>query len=119
MEARIEFNEEEIKKTVDLPSDDNYIKEEQRHIKLEYKRELIGKLTQENYLRKLYTERIFLFTCLWVLIVMTIVFFNGLNCFNFILSDKIIITLITSTTLNIFGFFTLVVRYLFNPKHST
>ena len=30
------------------------------------------------------------------------------------LSDKVIMTLITSTTINVFGFFLLVLKYLFN-----
>jgi hypothetical protein len=37
----------------------------------------------------------------------------------FILSDGVLIALITTTTANVFGFFYVVVNYLFNKDKST
>jgi hypothetical protein len=74
--------------------------------------------------RKRYARHIFLFTCLWATTIFIILILSGLKCikdvkyFEFSLSDKVLITLITSTTVNFFGFFLLVVKYLFNTPEK-
>jgi len=35
------------------------------------------------------------------------------------LSDTVLVTLITTTTASVFGFFLLVMKYLFNPEFET
>ncbi|MBF4494768.1 hypothetical protein IRZ83_14345 [Flavobacterium sp. JLP] len=67
--------------------------------------------------RKNYAEYIFSFTCLWCIAILFILIWKGMGKLN--LSDEIIITLIGSSTVNVFVFFRLVTKYLFNEAKST
>lgn len=82
-----------------------------KEIKLAY----LNTLKQNNTERKKYARHIFFFTCAWAITIVIIIFCDGLNNF-FHLSDSVLITLITTTTINFFGFFLLVTKYLFNAK---
>lgn len=64
--------------------------------------------------RKKYAGYIFWLTCIWAFLIFLVVFLQGFGGTN--LSDKVVITLITSTTINFFGFFLLVTKYLFNSN---
>ncbi|MDI9364583.1 MAG: hypothetical protein QM541_06510 [Flavobacterium sp.] len=89
---------------------------------LKTKREYNLLLVQNRKERKKYAKLIFRLTCSWTTLIFIIIIANGLTCINdkkyfeFNLSDKVLITLITSTTINFFGFFLLVVKYLFNTN---
>jgi len=76
---------------------------------------------QNTELRKKYAKNIFILTCFWasaIILILLLVAANNWDCFY--LSDRVILTLITSTTVNIYGFFLLVVKYLFpSPKTKT
>ena len=82
-------------------------------------------LEQNRIERKSYARRIFLFTIVWGLLIFLVIFSVATKKFlvfsqsEFNLSDKVVITLITSTTINFFGFFLLVVKYLFNTGSNT
>lgn len=69
-------------------------------------------LKQDNEQRIKYAEYIFTFTCVWCLCVFVFLTLSGFQK-NFIMSDNVIITLITTTTINAFVFFRLVTKYLF------
>lgn len=76
-------------------------------------------LVQNNKERKKYAFLIFIFTCLWTFFIFVILFCQGFGdnkpfCFN--LPDSVLITLITTTTVNFLGFFLLVTKYLFHAK---
>ena len=64
--------------------------------------------------RKKYAKYIFLLTCIWATLIFVLIFFQGFKLME--LGDKVVITLITSTTINFFGFFLLVTKYLFNSN---
>lgn len=64
--------------------------------------------------RKKYAGYIFKLTCIWAGLIFIIIFLQGLGYTK--ISDKVVITLITSTTINFFGFFLLVTKYLFNSN---
>lgn len=69
--------------------------------------------------RKKYALWIFFLTCFWAICIFTVVFFLGFGQYlHFKISDSVMIALITSTTINFFGFFLLVIRYLFAVKKS-
>lgn len=89
-------------------------------------------LTQNIRERKKYAEYIFWMVCVWLVMVIMIVCLNGIGeiyCYNFLdpllrtgvkyvsfnfhLSDTVIITLVTTATVNITGFFLVVTKYLF------
>lgn len=71
---------------------------------------------QNNVERKKYAGFIFLLTCIWACLIFVLIFFVGFSVMK--ISDSIIITLISSTTINFFGFFFLVVKYLFNTGNA-
>ena len=79
-------------------------------------------LQQDREARKDYANKTFILTCVWGLLIFVIIFSIAKGSFifydkwNFKLSDKVLITLITSTTVNFFGFFLLVMKYLFHTK---
>lgn len=97
-------------------------------------------LSQNIRERKKYAEYIFWMVSIWLITVVIIVWLNGLGeiyCYNFldpllrtgvkyihfkfILSDTVIITLITTATVNITTFFLVVTKYLFpnTPEKDT
>lgn len=78
---------------------------------------IIYNYRQNTAERKKYADLIFQFTCGWCIIVVVIIFGCGRDVLH--LSDLILTTLIGSTTLNVFGFFLLVTKYLFNETKST
>lgn len=67
--------------------------------------------------RKRYSYRIFLITSGWLIAVLTIIILSGLNILK--LSDAVLIALLGSTTVNVLGFFVIVIQYLFNKDKST
>ncbi len=83
----------------------------------EFKSEQLKRLREDNAARKNFSIAIFIITVIWMFLVLWIVF----NCAKggLHLSDAVLIALITTTTANVFGFFYLVVNYLFNKEKST
>ncbi|SFW13309.1 hypothetical protein [Chitinophaga sancti] len=71
---------------------------------------------QNNVERKKYAGWIFVLTCIWAFLIFVLIFCVGLSFMT--ISDSIIVTLISSTTINFFGFFFLVVKYLFNTGNG-
>ena len=81
------------------------------------KKEVLASLQQNNRERVKYAKWTFVLTFCWIFVVMGLVFLNGYHPKNgklLELSDSVIITLITTTTINVFGFFLLVIKFLFN-----
>ena len=63
-------------------------------------------------LRKEYIPRLFVLTCVW-LIVVTVFLWRVAGGRDFYLYDKVLIALITSTTINVIGIFLIAARWLF------
>ena len=78
---------------------------------VEEKRNLNSNLRQDRNLRKAYANKLFKLTCIWITLIFVMLFLQGFN--RLLLSDKVLITLISSTTATFLGLFTLVIRYLF------
>ncbi len=57
----------------------------------------------------------FLVTC-WIHEVLKIVFLQGYHTKSFNLSDSVLIALLTTTSINIFGYLLIVLKYLFDNK---
>ena len=94
-------------------AEEEYVEEElDKGIKLAY----LNTLNQNNAERKKYARHIFFFTCGWATSIVGIILLDGFSWKCFYLSDSVLITLITTTTVNFFGFFLLVTKYLFNAK---
>jgi hypothetical protein len=93
----------------------SYVKEADfidQELNYEIKRAYLKTLQDNNIQRKRYAINTFILTCCWIAIVIVIVVLTGLK--RLILSDAVLITLITTTTASVFGFFLLVMKYLFN-----
>src|SRR5687767_4336801 len=90
---------------------------EKRDMEEEFSRAQLKRLLDDNKARKSFSQWIFAITVLWMFIVLVIV----VQCSRgiFLLSDGVLIALITTTTANVFGFFYVVVNYLFNKDKST
>lgn len=82
------------------------------------KKEVLASLQQNNRERLRYAKWTFVLTCFWIFLVMILVFMNGYHPAAgnrpLQLSDTVIVTLISTTTINVFGFFLLVIKFLFN-----
>lgn len=80
----------------------------------EEKRERIRGLRQNIDERKHYAKYLFKFLVGHMALVFVILFFNGFMFCGFLLSDTVIVALITTTTANVLTMFYFVVKYLFN-----
>jgi hypothetical protein len=112
-----DFLEIPVLPTTEIETAKSAVEEEKNYLENKRRSAFVEKFLSENTLRQTLTHRIFKFTCIWLAIVLLIVISCGLGLLK--LSDTVIITLITTTTANVIGFFVLVIRYLFNPKKST
>jgi hypothetical protein len=83
----------------------------------EFSKAQLKRLIDDNNARKMFSKRLFGITVLWMFIVLGIVIQCGRKVIT--LSDGVLIALITTTTANVFGFFYVVVNYLFNKDKST
>lgn len=80
-------------------------------------REQVQRFRQDNEGRRILRDAIFAVTVIWMLLVLLIVWHVGAGKMR--LSDSVLITLITTTTMNVFGFLYVVVNYLYNKDKST
>ena len=64
-------------------------------------------------LRLGYTGKIFWLVVAWLVCVLAAVLMSGFSVGGFSLSDKVIITFITSTTINVVGLFLVVAKWMF------
>lgn len=74
---------------------------------------------QDREQRKRYADYIFVFLCIYMVLVFTVLILCGCCGVGFCLSDSVIIALITTTTANIIGIFIFVVRYLFKSSDES
>lgn len=77
----------------------------------------VERFRQDNEGRKVLRDAIFTVTVVWMFLVLLIVWHSGAGKLK--LSDSVLITLITTTTANVFGFLYVVVNYLYNKHKST
>ncbi len=109
-----------IKAAIETASEtpDNNTKTEKRSLY----QDQYDKATLDNFLlnqeaRKKYAHRIFIITSGWLISVVGILLLAGFR--KIVLSDAILIALLGTTTVNVLGFFVIVIQYLFNKDKST
>lgn len=84
---------------------------------LEYEKLENEKQNRED--RKKYANRIYWLMVSWISAIMIIIIAQGFGeNINFEVSDKVLITLIGGTTINILGVFVIVAKYLFNHANN-
>lgn len=86
------------------------------HAYIDKLNEEIEGLRQDRLQRKIFGYIIFGFMCIYMLSVLVIVYFIGFDVA--ILSDKVIITLLTTSLASVIGVFNFVAKYLFPNKKS-
>lgn len=74
-----------------------------------YKKEEEQKHRQREYM----TPALRNIACGWILAVIVILFYQGLRAWGFNLSDKVLITLLTTTSVNVLGLFLIALNYLY------
>lgn len=83
---------------------------------VEKQREEIGGLKQDRQQRKIFGYCIFGFLCLYMMSVIVVVFLYGFGMMY--LSDTVLVTLLTTTLVEVIGIFNFVVKHLF-PQGRT
>jgi hypothetical protein len=89
----------------------SYVKDQ---VELDIRRAYLESLQDNNRQRKQYARNTFILTCIWISVVLVIAGLSGFEKIK--LSDTVLVTLITTTTANVFGFFFLVMKYLFRTE---
>lgn len=84
---------------------------------LEQKKAEIKRYKKEHRIRIKLVNQLFIFSIIFLGVVFVIVTLNSLQCIY--ISDQVMITILTSSTAEILGFFYLVLKYLYNSNKST
>ncbi len=79
----------------------------------------IAKLNQDIELRKKYSGKLYWLISIWLIAMFALLLLQGFLGINgyFNLSDKVLITIIGGTTINVLGLFAIVANYIF-PKEN-
>ena len=89
------------------------IEREARNVEVDLKREELESHRQDRAERKKFANKIFRMLGFFLFIVLIIVICCAYQCIPFELSDTVIVTLLSTTTINVIGIFLVVVKYLF------
>lgn len=75
---------------------------------------------QDRIERKIYAKKIYNLMCAWMIGLAFIIFLNGWSYDNrFRLSEKVLLALIGSVTIEVIGLFVIVAKYLFPSKNNS
>jgi hypothetical protein len=96
------------------PKDPKYVAEKNDY-ELQEKEAKLSDYKQDIQLRKSFSERIFWLFVTYLAVIILILVASGLTRIDFVLSDNVLIALLTTTTANIIGVLIIVARYIF-PK---
>lgn len=91
---------------------------EQTKIETALKKHELNQKKAEHDQRVGYARRIFFLISIWLLVILLIVVASGSKCayFTLELSDQVLITLLTTTTITVLGLFITVLKYIFGRK---
>lgn len=80
----------------------------------ELKNETLANKKQDRKLRKIFSYGWFILVVIYLVIVLTFVYFCGFKLTE--TSDTVLVTLLGTTTANVIGLFVIVAKYLFHNK---
>lgn len=110
-ESKAKENEEERQTT--LPKQDvTVLTIEGLRAQIDKQKEEIEGIKQDREQRKVFSYCIFGFMCLYMSATITVVFMCGFKLIE--LSDRVLITLLTTALANVIGIFNFVAKYLFH-----
>lgn len=91
---------------------------EQKRIETAIKQHELTQRTEEHSQRVGFAKKMFWLISVWLFCILLVVVAAGSNCkyFSLDLSDRVLITLLTSTTVTVLGLFVTVLKYLFGRK---
>jgi hypothetical protein len=115
------LKEKALPKTLELqgqvtPEEDSLSLSEEIDYELKLKEAQLESYQQDVKERKRYAFWIFFMVAIWLLLILLIIFLVGLGIMT--LSDAVVISLITSTTINVAAFFLVVTKYLFPSNND-
>jgi len=76
-------------------------------------RQQITEASDTHQLRIAYANKIFWLVCIWLACVIGSILLAGFQTSGFVLTEKVLITFIASTTLNVLGLFAIVAKWMF------
>jgi uncharacterized membrane protein len=104
---------------------DEFTKEELRHLRRSHDEEIaaseLERRIRETELdeRKKFARSSFRLTISWLIIVLLVLMIAGFKPYQFYLPEKVLITLVGSTTINVIALAAIVLRYLFRNQDSS
>lgn len=90
------------------------IEKEKSLVDLHLRREELEGRKQDRIQRKGYADKIFVLLCVYLFIVMVLLYFNGFGLTQ--LDSSVLIAIVTTSAANVIGIFILVAKYLFHTK---
>jgi len=90
------------------------IEKEKSLVDLHLRREELEGRKQDRIQRKGYADKIFVLLCVYLFIVMVLLYFNGFGLTR--LDSSVLIAIVTTSAANVIGIFILVAKYLFHTK---
>jgi hypothetical protein len=87
-----------------------------KKVETQLKREFLKGQEQDRTARDEFSKKIFRLLCCFLFAMFLLLTLSGIECNKFHLSDTILITLITTTTINVISIFVFVVKYLFKAN---
>jgi hypothetical protein len=99
----------------ELESEDLLKQEEidQKRVETSSKKHDLVQKKAEHDQRIGYAKKIYNIICIWLLAIFLIIVASGIEAVPFTLSEKVLITLLTTTTVTVLGLFITVLKYLF------
>ncbi len=98
------------------------LEREQERVEIAKLRAELDGLKQDILQRRTFAPKLYVLTCVWLVLVLGIVVLQGFSegRFHFFrLSDGVLIALLGTTTINVVGLFYVVAKYLFPEKSAT
>lgn len=86
----------------------------QQRVDIEKLKEELESLKQDRQQRKVLSIALFIFMCVYMAVALLIVFLCGLFVMH--LSDTVLVTLLTTTLVDVIGIFGFVAKYLYHNK---
>ena len=106
----------EVRPLPDSQGDDELYQEEVRDLELAKVQLQVQEHSENLEHRKRYASRIFKFVSIWMTMIFCVILLDGWGIGGLKISEKVLITLIGSTTLNVLGILAIVANYFFPKK---
>ncbi len=111
----------ELQELVDVPEarvkdEESVLPSTMAGLEVESRKEDLRGKRQDREQRKDFAYHIFNFICAYMSVTMLLVFLSGCKSACFSLEGSVLVTLLSTTTANVFGLFVIVAKYLFHTK---